>query len=64
MNTPLESLQDIHAQKLEQYFEMRQSLTTVSDSDRRSIEKVSGKLFAELVELGARAYPTVRYSQI
>ena len=63
MKTSLESLQDIHAQKLEEYFAMRKPLNEASDSERRSIEKSSGKLFTEIVELGAHAYPTVHYSQ-
>lgn len=58
MKTSPESLQAIIAQKLEQYWEMRKPLTTVSDAERRAIEKSSGKLFAELIELGARAYRT------
>ena len=64
MNTSLESLQDTHTQKTAVYFAMRKSLTTATDSERRALEKASGKLFTELVELGARAYPTVHYSQL
>ena len=58
MKTSPESLQAILAQKLEQYFNMRKPITTASDAERRRIEIASGKLFAELVELGARAYRT------
>jgi hypothetical protein len=63
MKKSSEILQAIHTQKTAVYFAMRKSLTTASDSERRALEKASGKLFSELVELGARAYPTVHYSQ-
>tara|TARA_R100000388_G_C7238882_1_gene159859 strand:+ start:1456 stop:1650 length:195 start_codon:yes stop_codon:yes gene_type:complete len=57
------TLQKLHSKKIEQYFNMRKSLTTASDKDRRAIEKASGKLFSEIVELGAKVYPSQHYSQ-
>jgi len=63
MDTQTATLQNLHAQKIAQYFEMRKPLTTASDDERRAIEKASGKLFSEIVELGAIVYPSQNYSR-
>jgi hypothetical protein len=54
----------IHSQKINEYFKMRENLSALSDNERRSIEKKSGKLFSEIVELGAELYPSRQYSRI
>jgi len=58
MNTQAETFEKLHAQKVEQYFAMRKQIPTADDETRRALEKASGKLFAETVELGARLYPS------
>tara|TARA_Y100000114_G_C11732708_1_gene314480 strand:- start:612 stop:806 length:195 start_codon:yes stop_codon:yes gene_type:complete len=63
MDTQTDTLQNLHSQKIDKYFEMRKRFATASDDERREIEKASGKLFSEIVELGARAYPSQHYSQ-
>lgn len=54
----------IHSQKINEYFKMRENLSALSDNERRSIEKKSGKLFSEIVELGAELYSSRQYSRI
>jgi ABC-type long-subunit fatty acid transport system fused permease/ATPase subunit len=62
MNAQSETLEKLHAQKVEQYFAMRKQLTTADDETRRALEKASGKLFTETVEMGARLYPSQHHS--
>ena len=57
------NLEKLHHQKTNEYFQMRRALTSANDRERRALEKASGKLFSELVQLGSRVYPTVHYSQ-